>query len=114
MQTARSAIVASNTALNALANSPLKKTTSTSAYNSNYTKVISSPCFVVSVLHNSSGWTFGLRYLYITEPNAIAQTYSSTASAQTINKFTNNAGLDAFANSGSTSSGQLTITYIPC
>ena len=112
---ARVAITNSSVALAALASSPLKKSVSTSAYNGNYAKLVTNgPCFIISATHNNSGWTFGVRYVYTSETASGAKTYSSTGSAQSINLFTTSAGLEAFANADSSSSGRVTFVYIPC
>ena len=112
---ARVAITNSSVALAALASSPLKKSVSTSAYNGNYAKLVTNgPCFIISATHNNSGWTFGVRYVYTSETASGAKTYSSTVSAQSINLFTTSAGLEAFANADSSSSGRVTFVYIPC
>ena len=112
---ARVAITNSSVALAALASSPLKKSVSTSAYNGNYAKLVTNgPCFIISAIHNNSGWTFGVRYVYTSETASGAKTYSSTGSAQSINLFTTSAGLEAFANADSSSSGRVTFVYIPC
>ena len=112
---ARVAITNSSVALDALASSPLKKSVSTSAYNGNYAKLVTNgPCFIISTTHNNSGWTFGVRYVYTSETASGAKTYSSTGSAQSINLFTTSAGLEAFANADSSSSGRVTFVYIPC
>ena len=112
---ARVAITNSSVALAALASSPLKKSVSTSAYNGNYVKLVTNgPCFIISATHNNSGWTFGVRYVYTSETASGAKTYSSTGSAQSINLFTTSAGLEAFANADSSSSGRVTFVYIPC
>ena len=113
--TARVAITSSATAKSALASSPLKQSVSTTAASGSYQQLVSGrACFIISATHNSSGWTFGLRYLYTSATGSEAKTYSSTTSAQSINLFTTNAGLAAFANSGSSTSGKLTLSYIPC
>jgi len=113
--TARVAITSSATAKSALASSPLKQSVSTTAASGSYQQLVSGrACFIISATHNSSGWTFGLRYLYTSDTGSEAKTYSSTTSAQSINLFTTNAGLAAFANSGSSTSGKLTLSYIPC
>ena len=112
---ARVAITNSSVALAAMASSPLKKSVSTSAYNGNYAKLVTNgPCFIISATHNNSGWTFGVRYVYTSETASGAKTYSSTGSAQSINLFTTSAGLEAFANADSSSSGRVTFVYIPC
>ena len=112
---ARVTITNSSVALAALASSPLKKSVSTSAYNGNYAKLVTNgPCFIISATHNNSGWTFGVRYVYTSETASGAKTYSSTGSAQNINLFTTSAGLEAFANADSSSSGRVTFVYIPC
>ena len=112
---ARVAITSSTTALAALASSPLKTSVSTNNYNGSYAQLVSGrACFIISATHNSSGWTFGLRYLYTSETNSEAKTYSSTGKAQTINLFTTSAGLAAFANANSSSEGRITLAYIPC
>ena len=112
---ARVAITNSSVALAALASSPLKKSVNTSAYNGNYAKLVTNgPCFIISATHNNSGWTFGVRYVYTSETASGAKTYSSTGSAQSINLFTTSAGLEAFANADSSSSGRVTFVYIPC
>ena len=112
---ARVAITSSTTALAALASSPLKTSVSTNNYNGSYAQLVSGrACFIISATHNSSGWTFGLRYLYMSETNSEAKTYSSTGKAQTINLFTTSAGLAAFANADSSSEGRITLAYIPC
>ena len=112
---ARVAITNSSVALAALASSSLKKSVSTSAYNGNYAKLVTNgPCFIISATHNNSGWTFGVRYVYTSETASGAKTYSSTGSAQSINLFTTSAGLEAFANADSSSSGRVTFVYIPC
>ena len=112
---ARVAITSSTTALAALASSPLKTSVSTNNYNGSYAQLVSGrACFIISATHNSSGWTFGLRYLYTSETNSEAKTYSSTGKAQTINLFTTSAGLAAFANANSSSEGRITLDYIPC
>ena len=112
---ARVAITNSSVALAALASSPLKKSVSTSAYNGNYAKLVTNgPCFIISATHNNSGWTFGVRYVYTSETASGAKTYSSTGSAQSVNLFTTSAGLEAFANANSSTSGQVTFVYIPC
>ena len=112
---ARVAITNSSVALAALASSPLKKSVSTSAYNGNYAKLVTNgPCFIISATHNNSGWPFGVRYVYTSETASGAKTYSSTGSAQSINLFTTSAGLEAFANADSSSSGRVTFVYIPC
>ena len=112
---ARVAITNSSVALAALASSPLKKSVSTSAYNGNYAKLVTNgPCFIISATHNNSGWTFGVRYVYTSETASGAKTYSSTGIAQSINLFTTSAGLEAFANADSSSSGLVTFVYIPC
>ena len=112
---ARVAITNSSVALAALASSPLKKSVSTSAYNGNYAKLVTNgPCFIISATHNNSGWTFGVRYVYTSETASGVKTYSSTGSAQSINLFTTSAGLEAFANADSSSSGRVTFVYIPC
>ena len=113
--TARVAITSSATAKSALASSPLKQSVSTTAASGSYKQLVSGrACFIISATHNNSGWTFGLRYLYTSATGSEAKTYSSTTSAQSINLFTTNAGLAAFANSGSATSGNLTLSYIPC
>ena len=113
--TARVAITSSATAMSALASSPLKQSVSTTAASGSYQQLVSGrACFIISATHNSSGWTFGLRYLYTSATGSEAKTYSSTTSAQSINLFTTSAGLEAFANSGSSTSGKLTLSYIPC
>ena len=112
---ARVAITNSSGALAALASSSLKKSVSTSACNGNYAKLVTNgPCFIISATHNNSGWTFGVRYVYTSETASGAKTYSSTGSAQSINLFTTSAGLEAFANANSSTSGQVTFVYIPC
>ena len=112
---ARVAITNSSVALAALASSSLKKSVSTSACNGNYAKLVTNgPCFIISATHNNSGWTFGVRYVYTSETASGAKTYSSTGSAQSINLFTTSAGLEAFANANSSTSGQVTFVYIPC
>ena len=112
---ARVAITSSTTALAALASSPLKTSVSTNNYNGSYAQLVSGKaCFIISATHNSSGWTFGLRYLYTSETNSEAKTYSSTGKAQAINLFTTSAGLAAFANANSSSEGRITLAYIPC
>ena len=112
---ARVAITSSTTALAALASSPLKTSVGTNNYNGSYAQLVSGrACFIISATHNSSGWTFGLRYLYTSETNSEAKTYSSTGEAQTINLFTTSAGLAAFANANSSSEGRITLAYIPC
>ena len=112
---ARVAITSSTTALNALAASPLKSSVRTSSYNGSYAQLVSGrACFIISATHNSSGWVFGLRYLYTSETNSEARTYSSTGGVQSINLFTTSAGLAAFANANSSSSGEVTLAYIPC
>ena len=112
---ARVAITNSSVALAALASSSLKKSVSTSACNGNYAKLVTNgPCFIISATHNNSGWTFGVRYVYTSETASGAKTYSSTGSAQSVNLFTTSAGLEAFANANSSTSGQVTFVYIPC
>ena len=112
---ARVAITSSTTALAALASSPLKTSVSTNNYSGSYAQLVSGrACFIISATHNSSGWTFGLRYLYTSETNSEAKTYSSTGKAQAINLFTTSAGLAAFANANSSSEGRITLAYIPC
>ena len=112
---ARVAITNSSVALAALASSSLKKSVSTSACNGTYAKLVTNgPCFIISATHNNSGWTFGVRYVYTSETASGAKTYSSTGSAQSINLFTTSAGLEAFANANSSTSGQVTFVYIPC
>ena len=112
---ARVAITNSSGALAALASSSLKKSVSTSACTGNYAKLVTNgPCFIISATHNNSGWTFGVRYVYTSETASGAKTYSSTGSAQSINLFTTSAGLEAFANANSSTSGQVTFVYIPC
>ena len=113
--TARSAITNSATAINALASSPLKQTASTKSANGSYAKLVSGKaCFVISATHSSDGWTFGLRYLYTSASGSEAKTYTSTGKAQAINLFSTSAGLEAFANANSSTSGTITVAYIPC
>ena len=111
-QVAMAAIIGNPTALNAVVTSSVAMTAVAASQVA--MTVTNGPCFIISATHNNSGWTFGVRYVYTSETASGAKTYSSTGSAQSINLFTTSAGLEAFANADSSSSGRVTFVYIPC
>ena len=110
---ARDAIVANSTAKTALNSSPLAVSSGqVNGYNGNYTSVYTKACYIIKAVHNYSGWTCGMRYLYTTGTTTTTKTWTSATSAWTVGQFASS--LAAMSNANSSSSGRITITYIPC